>query len=35
MMLKNLVGWNRTLALAIGAGVGVLFTAWLIHGAKN
>ena len=31
----ELKGWNRTLVLALGAGAGVLITAYLIHLMKK
>lgn len=31
----ELRGWSRTFVLALGAGAGVLITAWLIHLMKK
>jgi len=35
MPAEERLGWSRTLALAAGAFIGVLVTAWLIHVART
>lgn len=33
-MMSNLTGWNRTFALALGAAIGVVMVALIIHYSK-